>query len=148
MKVLLVLLVLLNASAGAAQEIHFSPEERLDAIDSMLIATAKTSIDFASYALTDPVVIDALNAADKRGGQAVQVQRRPRQLAKRDGAAPELLRPLVGAAETWDRTLGRSATVLGGHRSRRRDVWRMRMIRSVAASRPIRSHAGWDSSIS
>ena len=78
MKVLLVLLVLLNASAGAAQEIHFSPEERLDAIDSMLIATAKTSIDFASYALTDPVVIDALNAADKRG-VAIRIVLDPRE---------------------------------------------------------------------
>ena len=28
---------------------------------------AKQSIDFACYALTDPVVIDALNDADHRG---------------------------------------------------------------------------------
>ncbi len=50
-----------------AHEIHFSPEERLDAIDVELIAGAKRSIDFASYALTDPVVIDALDAAECRG---------------------------------------------------------------------------------
>jgi phosphatidylserine/phosphatidylglycerophosphate/cardiolipin synthase-like enzyme len=50
-----------------SQEVHFSPEERLDAIDAALIATAKQSIDLASYALTDPIVIDALNDAERRG---------------------------------------------------------------------------------
>jgi phosphatidylserine/phosphatidylglycerophosphate/cardiolipin synthase-like enzyme len=50
-----------------SQEVHFSPEERLDAIDAALIATAKQSIDLASYALTDPIVIDALNDAEHRG---------------------------------------------------------------------------------
>ena len=59
--------LLLFASAAFAQEVHFSPEERLDAIDAALIATAKSSIDLASYALTDPIVIDALNDADHRG---------------------------------------------------------------------------------
>jgi len=49
-----------------AQEVHYSPEERLDAIDAALIGTAKQSIDLASYALTNPVVIDALNAAQRR----------------------------------------------------------------------------------
>jgi phosphatidylserine/phosphatidylglycerophosphate/cardiolipin synthase-like enzyme len=50
-----------------AEEVHFSPEESLDLIDAKLIASAKYSIDLASYALTDPVVIDALNRAEKRG---------------------------------------------------------------------------------
>jgi phosphatidylserine/phosphatidylglycerophosphate/cardiolipin synthase-like enzyme len=50
-----------------AEEINFSPEERLDLVDAALIATAKNSIDLASYALTDSVVIDALNSAEKRG---------------------------------------------------------------------------------
>ena len=31
------------------------------------IATARSSIDLASYALTDPIVLDALNAAERRG---------------------------------------------------------------------------------
>jgi len=44
---------LLTASHAGAQEVHYSPEERLDAIDASLIATAKTSIDLASHALTD-----------------------------------------------------------------------------------------------
>ena len=47
-------------------EIHYSPEERLDRIDADLIATATTSIDLASYSLTDPMVIDALDAAQRR----------------------------------------------------------------------------------
>jgi len=57
---------LLCASGALAQEVHYSPEERLDAIDAGLIASATRSIDFASYSLTDSVVLDALQAADKR----------------------------------------------------------------------------------
>jgi hypothetical protein len=34
---------------------HFSPEERLDAIDAELIDAAKRSIDFASYSLMLPL---------------------------------------------------------------------------------------------
>jgi phosphatidylserine/phosphatidylglycerophosphate/cardiolipin synthase-like enzyme len=48
-------------------ELHYSPEERLDRIDAALIATAKSAIDLASYSLTDPIVIDALNDAQRRG---------------------------------------------------------------------------------
>jgi phosphatidylserine/phosphatidylglycerophosphate/cardiolipin synthase-like enzyme len=55
------------AACALGQEIHYAPEERLDRIDVALIATAKTSIDLASYALTDSVVIEALNAAQRRG---------------------------------------------------------------------------------
>ena len=43
-------------------EIHFSPEERLDAIDAAVIATARNSIDLASYALTDPIVMNSSRA--------------------------------------------------------------------------------------
>ena len=57
----------LAGAASAAEEVHFSPEERLDAIDAALIGAATQSIDFASYALTGTAVIDALNAADRRG---------------------------------------------------------------------------------
>lgn len=62
-----VLIVLVRLSPAFGQEVHFSPEERLDTIDVQLIGSARQSIDFASYALTDSIVIDALNAADKRG---------------------------------------------------------------------------------
>jgi len=66
--VFLALAAFLGAAVAVfAQEVHFSPEERLDAIDVQLIGTAKNSIDFARYALTDPFVIEALNAADGRG---------------------------------------------------------------------------------
>ena len=61
------LAALLVLPSAFAQEIHFSPEERLDAIDAALIATATHSIDLASYALTDPIVLDALNDAERRG---------------------------------------------------------------------------------
>jgi len=54
-------------SLGAgAQEIHFSPEEDLAVLDAGLIAQAKHSIDFASYALTESVILQALNDADRR----------------------------------------------------------------------------------
>ena len=43
------------------------PEERLHAIDAALIATAKRSIDLASYALIDLIVLDALNDAEHHG---------------------------------------------------------------------------------
>ncbi len=65
--VLSVLAAVCAVMAALGQEVHYSPEERLDAIDAALIATAKNSIDFASYALTDPIVVDALNDAERRG---------------------------------------------------------------------------------
>lgn len=70
--------LVLFASFAVAQEVHYSPEERLDAIDAQLIATARSSIDLASYALTDPVVIDALNDAEHRG-VAVRIVLDPRE---------------------------------------------------------------------
>jgi phosphatidylserine/phosphatidylglycerophosphate/cardiolipin synthase-like enzyme len=69
---------LLIASLAFAQEVHYSPEERLDAIDAALIGTAKNSIDLASYALTDPIVIDALNDAEHRG-VAIRIVLDPRE---------------------------------------------------------------------
>ena len=48
-------------------EIHYSPEERLDVIDVSLIGAAAHTIDLASYSLTDALVLDALNAAERRG---------------------------------------------------------------------------------
>lgn len=65
-------------SPALAQEVHFSPEERLDAIDVALIDEAKQSIDFASYSLTDGAVIEALNAAERRG-VAVRIVLDPRE---------------------------------------------------------------------
>ena len=64
----LILMTMLGTySLGLAQEVHYSPDERLDAIDAALIATAKRSADLASYALTDFIVLDALNDAERRG---------------------------------------------------------------------------------
>jgi phosphatidylserine/phosphatidylglycerophosphate/cardiolipin synthase-like enzyme len=62
----LVLLAFWGAGASS-QEIHFSTEEDLAAIDAGLISQAKHSIDFASYALTEGVILQALNDADRRG---------------------------------------------------------------------------------
>jgi phosphatidylserine/phosphatidylglycerophosphate/cardiolipin synthase-like enzyme len=72
------LLATLCASIALAQEVHFSPEEKLDAIDAGLIASATRSIDFASYSLTDSIVLDALLDADKRG-VAVRIVLDPRE---------------------------------------------------------------------
>jgi phosphatidylserine/phosphatidylglycerophosphate/cardiolipin synthase-like enzyme len=75
---LCLLTVLVGGGASLAQEVHFSPEERLDAIDAALIGTAQQSIDFASYALTDPEVLDALNDAEGRG-VAIRIVLDPRE---------------------------------------------------------------------
>ena len=55
-----------SIAASSRRRTHFFPEERLDAIDAALVATAKRSIDLASYALTDLIVLDALNDAAGR----------------------------------------------------------------------------------
>ena len=75
---LVLLIAAMRAGVAAGQEVHYSPEERLDAIDAALIGTAKNSIDLASYALTDPIVIDALNDAEHRG-VAVRIVLDPRE---------------------------------------------------------------------
>jgi phosphatidylserine/phosphatidylglycerophosphate/cardiolipin synthase-like enzyme len=64
---LVLMAIVASASSASTQEVHFSPEEGLDAIDAALIATAKNSIDLASYALTDSIVLEALNTAERRG---------------------------------------------------------------------------------
>ena len=64
---ILIVLTPLFVLSAKAQDVHYSPEEQLDAIDVALIASAKLSIDFASYALTDPIVIGALSDAERRG---------------------------------------------------------------------------------
>ena len=73
-----VFLALLVSAPALAQEVHYAPEERLDVIDAALIATAKRSIDLASYSLTDALVLDALDAAEKRG-VAIRVVLDPRE---------------------------------------------------------------------
>ncbi len=61
-----------------AQEVHYSPEERLGAADRQLNSTTKQSVDFASYGLAGRTVIDALNAADQRG-VAIRIVLDPRE---------------------------------------------------------------------
>jgi phosphatidylserine/phosphatidylglycerophosphate/cardiolipin synthase-like enzyme len=68
----------LPAHAAPLAEVHAAPEESLDRIDADLIATAKTSIDLASYVLSDRIVIDALDAAAKRG-VAIRIVLDPRE---------------------------------------------------------------------
>lgn len=64
--------------AVKAQEVHYSPEENLDQVDAALISSAARSIDFASYSLTDRIVLDALLDADKRG-VAIRIVLDPRE---------------------------------------------------------------------
>jgi phosphatidylserine/phosphatidylglycerophosphate/cardiolipin synthase-like enzyme len=51
----------------ASVEIHYSPEEDLEAIDVALIGEAARTIDIDAYVLTDESVVAALIAAGKRG---------------------------------------------------------------------------------
>jgi len=67
-----------GASGAIAQEVHYAPEERLDAIDAGLTGGAKSSIDFASYSLMDSAALDALNAANRRG-VAIRIVLDPRE---------------------------------------------------------------------
>ena len=53
--VLSILATVCAVTATLAQEVHFSPEERLDAIDAALIATAKRSLDLASMRSPTPL---------------------------------------------------------------------------------------------
>jgi phosphatidylserine/phosphatidylglycerophosphate/cardiolipin synthase-like enzyme len=76
--VIMTALIPLFFLSARAQDVHYSPEERLDVIDVDLIATAKLSIDFASYALTDPIVIAALTDAERRG-VAIRIVLDPRE---------------------------------------------------------------------
>jgi phosphatidylserine/phosphatidylglycerophosphate/cardiolipin synthase-like enzyme len=66
------------ARSAAGQEVHFSPEEKLDLIDVSLIAGAKSTIDLASYALTDRIVLNALLEAERRG-VAIRIVLDPRE---------------------------------------------------------------------
>ncbi len=64
--------------AALAQEVHYSPEEDLARIDAKLISEGKTSIDFASYALTNRAIIQALTEADHHG-VAIRIVLDPRE---------------------------------------------------------------------
>ena len=56
-----------NLASAPEMEIHYAPEENLEAIDVALIDGAKGSIDVAAYVLTDREVIEALKRAADRG---------------------------------------------------------------------------------
>jgi phosphatidylserine/phosphatidylglycerophosphate/cardiolipin synthase-like enzyme len=61
----LALAVLCRAAFG--QEVHYAPGEDLSAIDAALIDSGRKTIDLASYSLTEPHVVKALQDAAKRG---------------------------------------------------------------------------------
>lgn len=85
-------LILIPSTGAYAQEVHFSPEENLAAIDARLIGEAQTSIDLASYSLTEPAVLKALNDAATRG-VAIRIvldPREPHDFAKLGDLADEV----------------------------------------------------------
>src|SRR5271165_3706109 len=98
-----------------AQEVHFSPEERLDGIDVALIGTARSSIDLASYALTDPIVLDALNDAERRG-VVIRVVLDPRE-------HHDFVR-LGDLADNAILTVAAAAIVIGTARAKAYGAWR------------------------
>lgn len=67
-----------GAASTRAQEVHFAPKEDLARIDVALIEEAKTTIDLASYALTNRAVLQALLDADHRG-VAIRIVLDPRE---------------------------------------------------------------------
>ena len=68
MRLLWLPLFLLAAAAQAATvDIHYAPEENLEAIDVGLIESAGETLDMAAYVLSDAAVIEALGDAADRG---------------------------------------------------------------------------------
>lgn len=64
----LALLLALGFEARAATlEIHYAPDENLEAIDVAAIENADLCIDMAAYVLSDEAVIEALGDAADRG---------------------------------------------------------------------------------
>jgi hypothetical protein len=81
------LTVWLSASNSIAQEIHYSPEERLDAIDSTLIATAQRRFSLvANLARLDRPAFDGESgpAADLVRGVLANFQRKSGLLYRAD----------------------------------------------------------------
>ena len=100
--------VLAMIGAGAAEaetsaEVHYSPEENLEAIDVGLIGTARDTVDVAAYVLTDRTVVEALRAAGARG-VAVRIWR-DGEMAEKFGA-PEAVSALGDAAEVKTKPVG------------------------------------------
>ena len=54
------------SGAGPSAEIHYAPQENLEAVDAREIGSARLSIDMAAYVLSDERVIEALTAAAER----------------------------------------------------------------------------------
>ncbi len=64
----LALLLSLGLPAGATTlEIHYAPNENLEAIDVQTLENAGVSIDMAAYVLSDAAVVEALGDAADRG---------------------------------------------------------------------------------
>ena len=59
--------LLLTLASASAADIHYAPAENLEHIDVAALSTATKTIDIAAYVMTDHPVIDALEAAAKRG---------------------------------------------------------------------------------
>ena len=54
-------------ASAATLEIHYAPNENLEAIDVATLETAGVSIDMAAYVLSDSAVVEALGDAADRG---------------------------------------------------------------------------------
>ncbi|MFG1388806.1 phospholipase D-like domain-containing protein [Xanthobacter versatilis] len=83
----LAVLLALSSPALAETTVHYSPTENLERIDLGLIRSAKSSIDFAGYAVTDWVIADELVRAAERG-VAVRMVLDPTQRHVLDRLAP------------------------------------------------------------
>ena len=56
-------------SSSSALEIHYSPAENLEALDSARLRSAHSSIDLCAYSLTDHALTDAIASAASRGAR-------------------------------------------------------------------------------
>ena len=67
MRLLAAILLVTLVAPALAQQRHIAPAENLAVIDASVIQNAATTIDMTAYVLTDTDVVDALEAAARRG---------------------------------------------------------------------------------
>jgi phosphatidylserine/phosphatidylglycerophosphate/cardiolipin synthase-like enzyme len=108
---------------AAALELHYAPQENLEAIDEALIDDSAETIDIAAYVLSDQKVIAALIAAADRG-VVIRLYLDKGQYAEHDPLKGRLIEKLLSYPNVFARIKGRGvlmhlkAYVVDGRRLR------------------------------
>jgi phosphatidylserine/phosphatidylglycerophosphate/cardiolipin synthase-like enzyme len=89
-----------------ALELHYAPNENLEAIDEALIDDSAETIDIAAYVLSDQTVIAALIAAADRG-VLIRLYLDKGEFAEHDGRKGGLIEKLLSYPNVFARLKGR-----------------------------------------